>query len=92
MNETETRAEHIDLALQGGGLGRGCKDAGRGVVEGSRIPREQPITRGHLSPELPQVAEGLQRRLPSDLPGKIDGTRRGKKQFAEQQAIGATDG
>jgi type I restriction enzyme R subunit len=46
MNEAETRAEHIDPALKGGGLGRGCKDAGRGVLEGSRIPREYPITWG----------------------------------------------
>jgi type I restriction enzyme R subunit len=46
MNEAETRAEHIDPALKGGGPGRGCKDAGRGVVEGSRILREYPITRG----------------------------------------------
>jgi type I restriction enzyme R subunit len=48
MNEAETRAEHIDPALKGCGLGRGCKDAGRGVVEGSRTPREHPITRGRL--------------------------------------------
>ena len=36
MNEAETRAEHIDPAL---------KAAGWGVVEGSRIRREYPITR-----------------------------------------------
>lgn len=35
MNEAETRAEHIDPAL---------KAAGWGVVEGSRIRREYPIT------------------------------------------------
>ena len=35
MNEAETRAEHIDPAL---------KAAGWGVVEGSRILREYPIT------------------------------------------------
>jgi type I site-specific restriction endonuclease len=35
MNESETRAEHIDLAL---------KAAGWGVVEGSRILREYHIT------------------------------------------------
>ena len=92
MNEAEARTEYIDPALKGGGPGRGCKDAGRGVVEGSRILRECPITRGRLSTELPQVAKGLQCRLPSDLPGEIDGTRRGEKQFAEQRAIGATDG
>jgi hypothetical protein len=48
MNEAETRTEHIDPALKGGGPGCGCKDAGRGVVEDSRIPREYPITRGRL--------------------------------------------
>jgi len=36
MNEAETRAEHIDPALAA---------AGWGVVEGSRIRREYPITR-----------------------------------------------
>lgn len=39
MNEAETRAEHIDPAL---------KAAGWGVVEGSRILREVPITPGRL--------------------------------------------
>ena len=39
MNEAETRAEHIDPAL---------KAAGWGVVEGSRIWREYPITTGRL--------------------------------------------
>lgn len=39
MNEAETRAEHIDPAL---------KAAGWGVVEGSRIRREYPITLGRL--------------------------------------------
>jgi type I restriction enzyme R subunit len=39
MNEAETRAEHIDLALLA---------AGWGVVEGSRIRREYPITLGRL--------------------------------------------
>lgn len=39
MNEAETRAEHIDPAL---------KAAGWGVVEGSRICREYPITLGRL--------------------------------------------
>ena len=37
VNEAETRAEHIDPAL---------KAAGWGVVEGSRIRREYPITLG----------------------------------------------
>ncbi|QEX18619.1 DEAD/DEAH box helicase [Hypericibacter terrae] len=39
MNEAETRAEHIDPAL---------KAAGWGVVEGSRIHREYPITPGRI--------------------------------------------
>ena len=45
MNEAETRAEHIDPAL---------KTAGWGVVEGSRVLREYPITLGRI--------EGLGRR------------------------------
>jgi len=39
MNEAETRAEHIDPALQA---------AGWGAVEGSRVRREYPITLGRL--------------------------------------------
>ncbi|HEY1950030.1 MAG TPA: DEAD/DEAH box helicase family protein [Bryobacteraceae bacterium] len=39
MNEAETRAEHIDPAL---------KAAGWGVLEGSRLAREYPITRGRI--------------------------------------------
>jgi type I restriction enzyme R subunit len=39
MNEAETRAEYIDPAL---------KEAGWGVVDGSRIRREYPITIGRL--------------------------------------------
>ena len=39
MNEAETRVEHIDPAL---------KAAGWGVVEGSRILREYPITLGRI--------------------------------------------
>lgn len=39
MNESETRAEHIDPALA---------TAGWGVVEGSRIRREYPITLGRI--------------------------------------------
>src|SRR5258708_39161834 len=39
MNEAETRAEHIDPAL---------KAAGWGVVGGSRIRREYPITLGRI--------------------------------------------
>ena len=38
MNETQTRGEHIDPAL---------KAAGWGVVEGSKILREYPITLGN---------------------------------------------
>jgi len=45
MNEAETRAEHIDPAL---------KDAGWGVVEGSRVRREYTISPGRI--------EGLGRR------------------------------
>jgi len=39
VNEAETRAEHIDPAL---------KAAGWGVVEGSRVRREVPITPGRI--------------------------------------------
>jgi type I site-specific restriction endonuclease len=39
VNEAETRAEHIDPAL---------KAAGWGVVEGSKILREYPITPGRI--------------------------------------------
>src|SRR5271165_322820 len=39
MNEAETRAEYIDPAL---------KAAGWGVIEGSRIRREYPITPGRI--------------------------------------------
>ena len=39
MNEADTRAEHIDPAL---------KAAGWGVVEGSRVLREYPITPGRI--------------------------------------------
>jgi type I restriction enzyme R subunit len=45
MNEAETRAEHIDPALRA---------AGWGVVEGSKVLREYPITPGRI--------EGLGRR------------------------------
>ncbi len=50
MNEAETRAEHIDPAL---------KAAGWGVVEGSRIAREYPITLGRI--------EGHGRRGKADI-------------------------
>jgi type I restriction enzyme, R subunit len=39
VNEAETRAEHVDPAL---------KAAGWGVIEGSRIRREYPITPGRI--------------------------------------------
>jgi len=39
MNEAETRAEHVVPAL---------KAAGCGVVEGSRIRREYPISPGRI--------------------------------------------
>ena len=39
MNEAETRAERVDPAL---------KAAGWGVVDGSRVRREYPITLGRL--------------------------------------------
>src|SRR3989449_186884 len=42
MNEAETRAEHIDPAL---------KAAGWGVVEGSRVLREFPLTPGRIDAE-----------------------------------------
>jgi type I restriction enzyme R subunit len=52
MNEAETRAEHIDPAL---------KAAGWGVVDGSRILREYPITlgriEGHGKRAKPDVAD-----------------------------------
>ncbi len=52
MNEAETRAEHVDPAL---------KAAGWGVVEGSRIQREYPITpgriEGHGKRAQPEIAD-----------------------------------
>jgi type I restriction enzyme R subunit len=50
MNEAETRAEHIDPALAA---------AGWGVVDGSRILREYPITLGRLEGQG-RRAKGLQ--------------------------------
>jgi type I restriction enzyme R subunit len=50
MNEAETRAEHIDPVL---------KDAGWGVIEGSRILREYSITPGRI--------EGRGRRSKGDV-------------------------
>ena len=39
MNESETRAEHIDPPL---------KAAGWGIVDGSKALREHPIARGRI--------------------------------------------
>ena len=49
MNEAETRAEHIDPAI---------KAAGWGVVEGSRVRREFPITPGRVE-RLGRRGKGL---------------------------------
>jgi hypothetical protein len=53
MNEAETRAEHIDPAL---------KAAGWGVVEGSKVLREHPITPATAAPAAaaapPQTPRG----------------------------------
>ena len=51
MNEAETRAEHIDPALQ---------RAGWGVVEGSRVLREHGITLGRLQPGVGSGGKGGQ--------------------------------
>jgi type I restriction enzyme R subunit len=50
MNEAETRAEHIDPAL---------KAAGWGVVEGSKVAREYPITQGRLEGTGGRRGKGL---------------------------------
>jgi hypothetical protein len=63
MNEAETRAEHIDPAL---------KAAGWGVVEGSRVRREVPITPGRI--------EGLGRR-----PRHREGGGRAARWFVEER-------
>lgn len=47
MNEAETRAEHIDPLLAA---------AGWGVVEGSRIRREYPITLGGAQKKIAALA------------------------------------
>ena len=54
MNEAETRAIHIDLAL---------KAAGCGVVEGNRIRREYPIALGRMEGNL-RGMRGLASSLP----------------------------
>src|SRR6267154_4706444 len=52
MNEAETRAEHIDPAL---------KEAGWGVVEGSRVRREYIISPGRIQGQgqraKPEIAD-----------------------------------
>ena len=53
MNEAETRADHIDPALQAAGW---C------VVEGSRIRREYPITLGRIEGRSPNQGHGEVRR------------------------------
>ena len=58
MNEAETRAEYIDPALTA---------AGWGVIEGSRIRREYPITRGRLEGHG-RRGKGTYCRLCADLP------------------------
>ncbi|MGD0480290.1 MAG: hypothetical protein ABSA42_08980 [Terracidiphilus sp.] len=70
MNEAETRAEHVDPTL---------KAAGWGVVGGSRIRREYPITPGRITPDerrsrhespvrfSPQTIENNPQDSPADL-------------------------
>ena len=53
MNEAETRADHIDPALQA---------AGWGVVKGSRVRREYPITLGRIEGRNPNQGHGEVRR------------------------------
>jgi hypothetical protein len=50
MNEAKTRAEHIDPAL---------KAAGWGVVEGSKVLRQPPITLGCVKSLYPQKLAAL---------------------------------
>ena len=73
MNEAETRAEHIDPAL---------KAAGWGVVEGSRILREYPITPGRIEGHG-RRSKPLDRRLCAGLSqpqaGRRSRPRRGMK-------------
>ena len=68
MNEAETRAEHIDPAL---------KAAGWGVVEGSRIRREYPITLGRIEGHG-RRGKPLICRLRSGLSQHQAGRRRGQ--------------
>src|SRR5579862_49922 len=69
MNEAETRAEHIDPAL---------KAAGWGVVEGSRISREYPITLGRI--------EGHGRRAKADVADYVLEYRNHKLAVVEAKA------
>ncbi len=73
MNEAETRAEHIDPAL---------KAAGWGVVEGSRILREYPITLGRI--------EGLGRRAKPLIADYVLVYRNTKLAVIEAKAWGET--
>ena len=70
MNEAETRAEHIDPAL---------KAAGWGVVEGSRIHREYPISPGRI--------EGGGRRGKSEIADYILVYRNHKLAVVEAKAL-----
>jgi type I restriction enzyme R subunit len=70
MNESETRAEHIDPAL---------KEAGWGVVEGSRILREYRITQGRL--------EGQGRRAKCEIADYILVYRNHKLGVVEAKAV-----
>ena len=71
MNEAETRAEHIDPAL---------KAAGWGVVEGSRVLREYPITLGRI--------EGLGRRAKPLVADYVLVYRNTKLAVIEAKALG----
>ena len=68
MNEAETRAEHIDPAL---------KAAGWGVVEGSRILREYPITPGRIEGARP-TRQAAHRRLRAGVSQHQAGRDRGQ--------------
>ncbi len=73
MNEAETRAEHIDPTL---------KAAGWGVVEGSRVLREYPITLGRI--------EGLGRRAKPLVADYVLVYRNTKLAVIEAKALGET--
>ena len=46
MNEAETRAEHIDPALEGGGLGRGRRQPHPARIPDHARPHRRPRRRG----------------------------------------------